>query len=44
MPQSFGALFWKKGRPNIVIIAPRAKERAIEISQKLNEYVEEKIW
>lgn len=44
IPQSFGALFWKKGRPNIVIIAPRAKERAIGISKKLDEYVEEKIW
>lgn len=44
MPDSFGALFWKKGRPNIVIIAPRAKKRSIKISEKLDDYLEEKIW
>ncbi|OHE19968.1 MAG: hypothetical protein A2525_12225 [Sulfurimonas sp. RIFOXYD12_FULL_36_11] len=44
IPQSFGAIFWKKGRPNIVIIAPRAKARSIKISEKLDDYLEEKIW
>jgi len=42
--QSFGAIFWKKGRPNIIILSPRAKKLSIDISQKLNEYVEEKVW
>ena len=42
--QSFGAIFWKKGRPNIIILSTRAKKLSIDISQKLNEYVEEKVW
>lgn len=44
VPQSFGAIFWKKGRPNIVILAPRAKAHSITISNTLDEYVEEKVW
>ncbi|MDD5399875.1 MAG: hypothetical protein PHQ93_01630 [Sulfurimonas sp.] len=44
VPQSFGAIFWKKGRPNIVIIAPRAKAQSIIVSDKLDDYVEDKIW
>lgn len=44
IPQSIGALFWKKGRPNIIIISPRAKKHSIEISENLNEYVEERVW
>jgi hypothetical protein len=44
IPQSFGAIFWKKSRPNIVIIAPRAKQSSIIISEKLDDYLEEKIW
>lgn len=44
IPQSFGAIFWKKGRPNIIIISPRAKELSIDVSQKLSEYLEEKVW
>jgi hypothetical protein len=37
-------MFWKKGRPNIVIIEPRIKEQNISISKKLDIYKEEKIW
>jgi hypothetical protein len=44
IPQSFGAIFWKKGRPNIVILAPRTKEQSITVSDTLEDYVEEKIW
>jgi hypothetical protein len=43
-PKSFGALFWKKGRPNIVIIEPRTKAQSIKISKNLEEYLEEAIW
>ena len=42
--QSFGALFWKKGRPNIVIIKPRTESQSIKISKDLEEYLEERIW
>ena len=42
--QSFGALFWKKGRPNIVIIEPRLKKQNITISKNLEPYLEEKVW
>lgn len=44
VPQSFGAIFWKKGRPNIIILSPRTKELSINISEKLDDYVEEKVW
>ncbi|MDQ1263007.1 MAG: hypothetical protein QG559_8 [Campylobacterota bacterium] len=44
LPQSFGAMFWKKGRPNIVIIAPRAKNQNILISENLDSYVEDAVW
>jgi hypothetical protein len=42
-PQSFGALFWKKGRPNIVIIKSRIKAQSIQISNDLKPYLEEKV-
>ncbi len=44
IPQSFGALFWKKGRPNIVILEPRIKTQNIRVSLNLEPYLEEKIW
>lgn len=44
IPNSFGAIFWKKGRPNIVILSPRAKEQSISVSEALSEYVEDKVW
>ncbi|MCW8895887.1 MAG: hypothetical protein OQK48_08310 [Sulfurimonas sp.] len=44
VPQSFGALFWKKGRPNIVLIEPRIKSQLIKISKDLEPYLEERVW
>ncbi|PHQ65129.1 MAG: hypothetical protein COB99_05750 [Sulfurimonas sp.] len=44
IPQSFGALFWKKGRPNIVIIKSRIKAQSIQVSNDLNPYLEDKVW
>ena len=44
IPQSFGALFWKKGRPNIVIIKPRIESQSIKISKDLRPYLEDKVW
>ncbi len=44
LPQSFGALFWKKGRVNIILIEPRLKEKSIEASSALKPYIEEKVW
>ncbi len=44
VPHSFGALFWKKGRPNIIILEPRIKAQEINISKNLKPYLEEKIW
>ncbi|MEA2111181.1 MAG: hypothetical protein U9P71_03930 [Campylobacterota bacterium] len=44
IPQSFGALFWKKGRPNIVIIEPRIQRQNIQITTNLKPYLEEKVW
>lgn len=44
VPQSFGALFWKKGRPNIVIIKPRIEKQSLKISENLEAYLEEKVW
>lgn len=44
IPQSFGALFWKKGRPNIVIIEPRIKAQNIKVTKSLKPYLEKKVW
>ena len=44
VPKSFGALFWKKGRPNIVIIEPRIKAQSIKVTNNLRPYLEEKVW
>lgn len=44
IPESFGSMFWKKGRPNVVLIESRFKLYEIKISQELVMYVEEKIW
>lgn len=44
VPSSFGAFFWKKGRPNIVIIKPRLESQSIIISKSLEEYLEEEVW
>lgn len=44
VPKSFGAFFWKKGRPNIVILKPRLKSLFIQASNDLNPYLEDKIW
>lgn len=44
LPKSFGAFFWKKGRPNIVIIEPRIASQNISVSKELMVYVEEKVW
>ncbi len=44
IPKSFGALFWKKGRPNIVILKPRIKAQHIVTNSSLNPYLEEKVW
>ncbi len=42
--ESFGALFWKKGRPNIVILQPRIKAQSIKVSKALSPYLEERVW
>jgi hypothetical protein len=44
IPQSFGAFFWKKGRPNIVFIKPRLKQQSLELSSELKPYIEEQVW
>lgn len=44
LPQSFGAMFWKKARPNIIIIKSRAKAGQITISDSLKSYIEDEIW
>jgi len=44
LPQSFGALFWKKGRPNIILVEPRIKSSKIKVSQDLEPYMEAQIW
>jgi len=44
IPKSFGAFFWKKGRPNIVFIEPRVKENSLELTVEMEPYIEEKVW
>ena len=44
IPDSFGAFFWKKGRPNIVFLKPRVEKHSLELSANLTPYLEDKIW
>ncbi len=44
VPQSFGAFFWKKGRPNIVFIESRIEAQGLILSDRLIPYIEEKVW
>ena len=44
IPRSFGAFFWKKGRPNIVFISPRVKREHLKLSKELQAYEEEQVW
>ena len=44
IPESFGAFFWKKGRPNIVFIESRVRENTLELSEELMPYMEERVW
>lgn len=44
IPDSFGAFFWKKGRPNIVFIKPRVDKQALKLTSSLEPYVEERLW
>jgi len=44
IPQSFGAFFWQKGRPNIVFLRPRIKKEKLKLSSELQKYEEERIW
>jgi len=44
IPKSFGAFFWKKGRPNIVILKSRLKSLFIQVSNDLDPYLEDKVW
>ncbi len=44
IPESFGAFFWKKGRPNIVFIEPRVKKNSLELSVEMEPYIETKVW
>lgn len=41
---SFGAFFWKKGRPNIILLSPRMSSQNISASSTLEGYMEDKIW
>ena len=44
VPESFGAFFFKKGRANIIFLKPKLKQNNIEITNKLEPYLEDKIW
>ncbi|MDY0124501.1 hypothetical protein [Sulfurimonas sp.] len=44
IPESFGAFFWKKGRPNIFIVEPRTELQNIRVSSELDAYKEDKVW
>ncbi|MEA3330063.1 MAG: hypothetical protein U9Q29_00010 [Campylobacterota bacterium] len=44
IPESIGAFFWKKGRPNIVFLKSRIEEQSLKLSANLKPYLEEKLW
>ncbi len=39
-----GAIFWHKGRPNIVFIKDRLKKFEINPPKSLEKYIEDKVW
>ncbi len=39
-----GAIFWHKGRPNIVFIKDRLKKFGINPPKSLEKYIEDKVW
>jgi hydroxymethylpyrimidine/phosphomethylpyrimidine kinase len=39
-----GAIFWHKGRPNIVFIRKRLKKFKIEPPKVLEKYIEDRVW
>lgn len=44
LPKSFGSLFWKKGRPNIILLRPNMERESLKASSELDQYVEDKVW
>ncbi len=43
-PEAIGAFYWQKGRPNIVMIAPRIKKIGIKLPFEFKRYVESRVW
>ncbi|NPA52853.1 MAG: hypothetical protein GXO22_08155 [Aquificae bacterium] len=43
-PNFIGALFWYKGRPNLVFISFRLEKFKIKLPKSYGRYIEEKIW
>lgn len=41
---SVGSFFWQKGRPNIVFIESRLRDKNITIDSDFHDFVEENIW
>ncbi len=39
-----GALFWYKGRPNLVFVSFRLKQFQIKLPKSYSKYIEEQIW
>jgi len=39
-----GAIFWHKGRPNIILLRDRLKAHKIKPPKALEKYVEDRIW
>ena len=44
IPESFGAFYWKKGRPNIIFIRPRLLKSSLNLIDDLKPYIEDKVW
>ena len=43
-PDAVGAFYWQKGRPNVVMIAPRIKKMGIKLPVEFKGYVETRVW
>jgi len=41
---SIGSFFWQKGRPNIVFIKSRLRDKNITIDSNFHDFVEDTIW
>jgi hypothetical protein len=44
IPESIGAFYWQKGRPNLVFIRSRLSEKKVRLSNEYTNHIDEQIY